>query len=308
MVAKKTRSAKIFKRTTRRSRTRNLDVRTEGQAKMFDNMVVEGPMTLVFARLEGCGPCERFKEQVWNPLSKLKNRSMNMVSIESNMIDKSGLNVRPTMYPTLMLVDKNKNANTLPRANTLEEDKAALMDLLTMKPNTAVGPKLVNTVGTPTPVASVTPMTPVASVTPMTPMASVTPMTPNSVVRNSPPRAANYGNSPFKEEAETTPKQNKPEKTSLMNTLMGVGPLTTTKSANKKTTPPNPASDLTPSPQDSLMQTANPESATPTQASIMQTQKGGAMLRAIKEATQSLRSMMNMRPKGRKTRSRSKRR
>jgi len=296
MVAKKTRSAKIFKRTTRRSRTRNLDVRTEGQAKMFDNMVVEGPMTLVFARLEGCGPCERFKEQVWNPLSKLKNRSMNMVSIESNMIDKSGLNVRPTMYPTLMLVDKNKKANTLPRANTLEEDKAVLMDLLTMKPNTGVGPKLVNTVGTPTPVASMTSMAPLA------------PVAPNTVVRNSPPRAAEYGNSPFKEEVETTPKEKNLDKKSLMNTLMSVSPLTTTKVANKRGTPPNPASDLTPSPQDRLMQTANPESATPTQATLMKSQSGGAMLRAIKEATQSLRSMMSMRPKGRKIRSRSKRR
>jgi len=291
MAAKKTRSAKIFKRTTRRSRSRNLDVRTEGQAKMFDNMVVDGPMTLVFARLEGCGPCERFKEQVWNPLSKLKNRSMNMASIESSMIDKSGLNIKPTMYPTLLLVDKNKKANTLPRANTLEEDKAALMDLLTMKPNTAVEPKLVNTVGTPTPA-----------------LAPVKVVTPNTVVRNSPPRAANYGNSPFKEEVETTPKENQSKKMSLMNTLMSVSPVTTTKVANKKGTPPNPASDITPSPQDSLVQTASPESATPTQATLMKSQSGGAMLRAIKEATQSLRSMMSMRPKGRKTRSRSKRR
>ena len=124
-----------------------LDVRSKNSLRLFENLILSGPLTLVFARLEGCGPCERFKEEVWSPLTKMKNKGMNMAMIESEMIPKTSLaNVPRKFYPTLMLVGPDKKAatfldengeptNSMPRKNTLEEDKETLSALL-QSPNT----------------------------------------------------------------------------------------------------------------------------------------------------------------------------
>jgi len=124
-----------------------LDVRSKDSLRLFENLMVNGPLTLVFARLEGCGPCERFKKDVWSPLTKLKNKGMNMAMIESQMLPKTSLaNVPTKFYPTLMLVGPDKKAatfldengeptNSMPRKNTMEEDRETLTALL-QSPNT----------------------------------------------------------------------------------------------------------------------------------------------------------------------------
>jgi hypothetical protein len=77
----------------------------------------------------------------------MKNKGMNMAMIESDMIPKTSLaNVPRKFYPTLMLVGPDKKAatfldengeptNSMPRKNTLEEDKETLSALL-QSPNT----------------------------------------------------------------------------------------------------------------------------------------------------------------------------
>jgi hypothetical protein len=77
----------------------------------------------------------------------MKNKGMNMAMIESEMIPKTSLaNVPRKFYPTLMLVGPDKKAatfldengeptNSMPRKNTLEEDKETLSALL-QSPNT----------------------------------------------------------------------------------------------------------------------------------------------------------------------------
>ena len=147
-------SRKVNRRTRRsHPRGRNtvnskvLDVRSKDSLRLFENLMVNGPLTLVFARLEGCGPCERFKKDVWSPLTKLKNKGMNMAMIESRMLPKTSLaNVPTKFYPTLMLVGPDKKAatfldengeptNSMPRKNTMEEDRDTLTALL-QSPNT----------------------------------------------------------------------------------------------------------------------------------------------------------------------------
>jgi hypothetical protein len=147
-------SRKVNRRTRRsQPRGRNtvnskvLDVRSKDSLRLFENLMVNGPLTLVFARLEGCGPCERFKKDVWSPLTKLKNKGMNMAMIESQMLPKTSLaNVPTKFYPTLMLVGPDKKAatfldengeptNSMPRKNTMEEDRETLTALL-QSPNT----------------------------------------------------------------------------------------------------------------------------------------------------------------------------
>jgi hypothetical protein len=136
-------------RTTRRNRSKGkvLDVRSSRHGKLLDNLMVKGPLTLVFARLEGCGPCERFKKEVWTPLTKLKNRSMNLASIESSAMANTSLApYTPQQYPTIMLVGPDKKpatfvdesgqkTNSMPRKNTLSEDKATLSSLVQSMPS-----------------------------------------------------------------------------------------------------------------------------------------------------------------------------
>ena len=119
-----------------------LDARSKKDVKLFENMIVTGPLTLVFAKLQGCGPCERFNKDVWSHLTKLKKRGMNLASIDSELINNTSLaNVPRKFYPTLLLVGKDKKAaifkdengqltNAMPRKPTLEEDKKALSALV----------------------------------------------------------------------------------------------------------------------------------------------------------------------------------
>ena len=118
MAAAKTRKNALFKRMTRKAKKggKVLDVRSKKDARMFENMIVQGPLTLVFAKLEGCGPCHRFEKDVWSPLTKLKNRGMNLASIESKMIENTSLaNVPRKFYPTLLLVGPDKKPATFIR-------------------------------------------------------------------------------------------------------------------------------------------------------------------------------------------------
>ena len=146
-VNRRLRGGKTHRNSRKPVKSKVLDVRSKNSLRLFENLILSGPLTLVFARLEGCGPCERFKEEVWSPLTKMKNKGMNMAMIESEMIPNTSLaNVPRKFYPTLMLVGPDKKAatfldengeptNSMPRKNTLEEDKETLSALL-QSPNT----------------------------------------------------------------------------------------------------------------------------------------------------------------------------
>ena len=127
------------KNRTNKRRAANLDVRSDGAVKMFEKTLVNGPLTLVFVKLEGCGPCDRLNEDVWSPLTKLKNRSINLARVDSKVFSKTSLaNTPPKFYPTLMVVGKDgkpasfkdKDGNlthSMPRQDTLSEDKPRLI-------------------------------------------------------------------------------------------------------------------------------------------------------------------------------------
>jgi hypothetical protein len=134
--------AKTYKNKTRKVRAANLDVRSDGAVKMFEKTLINGPLTLVFVKLEGCGPCDRLNQDVWSHLTKLKNRSVNLARVDSKVFPNTSLaNTPPKYYPTLMVVGKDgkpatfkdKDGNlthSMPRQNTLSEDKEALSSLV----------------------------------------------------------------------------------------------------------------------------------------------------------------------------------
>jgi len=109
---------------------------------MFENLIVQGPLTLVYVNAKWCGACHRFNKEVWSPLTKLKNKGMNLASVDSEMIGKTSLaDVPRKFFPTLMLVGRDKKpaefkdengqpTNAMPRKDSLIEDRKTLSALI----------------------------------------------------------------------------------------------------------------------------------------------------------------------------------
>jgi hypothetical protein len=129
---------------TRRNgrKPRVLDVRSRGAVKAFENLIVQGPLTLVYVNAKWCGACHRFNKEVWSPLTKLKNKGLNLASVDSEYINKTSLaNVPRKFFPTLMLVGRDKKpaefkdengqpTNAMPRKESLTEDRETLSALV----------------------------------------------------------------------------------------------------------------------------------------------------------------------------------
>jgi hypothetical protein len=110
--------------------------------KQLEKMMVNGNLTIVFVKAKWCGACHRFNDEVWSPLTKLKNRSMNLAAVDSEMIGQTSLaNVPRKYYPTLLLVGKDKKpatfidedgspTNAMPRNDSLDDDREALSNLV----------------------------------------------------------------------------------------------------------------------------------------------------------------------------------
>jgi hypothetical protein len=89
-----------------------------------------------------CGACHRFNKEVWSPLTKLKNKGLNLASVDSEYIGKTSLaNVPRKFFPTLMLVGRDKKpaefkdengepTNAMPRKESLTEDRETLSALV----------------------------------------------------------------------------------------------------------------------------------------------------------------------------------
>jgi thiol-disulfide isomerase/thioredoxin len=135
-----TRNRRVTRRNGRKPRV--LDVRSRGAVKAFENLIVQGPLTLVYVNAKWCGACHRFNKEVWSPLTKLKNKGLNLASVDSEYIGKTSLaNVPRKFFPTLMLVGRDKKpaefkddngepTNAMPRKDTLSEDRETLSALV----------------------------------------------------------------------------------------------------------------------------------------------------------------------------------
>ena len=306
MASIKTRKNAVFKRNTRKAKKggKVLDVRSKSHVKMFENMIVKGPLTLVFAKLEGCGPCEQFNKNVWSPLTKLKNRGMNMASIESKMIENTSLaSVPRKFYPTLLLVGPDKKpatfmdesgqpTNAMPRGNSLEEDMKSLSALVknpsvanaSVKINTE---KMMNNTNNANENSDNNNSDNNNSVNENT--EANEPVVERSIsrlpipipARDSPKREMNYGASPFDEDDATVP--------SLMNSLVTAKlPI---KVATAKSGAPDVAADIIVSTKPSL-KTAT---AAIVNEETDKRMKGGFLLNAIRRENDSLKAVLEMR-------------
>ena len=125
-----------------RKKSSVLNVRSGGAVKSFEKLLSKGPLTIVYINAKWCGACHRFNDEVWSPLTKLKNRSVNLANVDSEFIGKTSLaHIPRKFYPTLMLVGKDKKpatfedeegnpTNAMPRNSTLSEDRETLSNLV----------------------------------------------------------------------------------------------------------------------------------------------------------------------------------
>jgi hypothetical protein len=299
------------KRVTRKGgKGKVLDVRSDAAVKAFEKRLSSGPLTLVYVNAKWCGACHRFNDEVWSHLTKLKNKSVNLASVDSEMIGKTSLaNVPRKFYPTLMLVGKDKKpatfkdeegnaTNAMPRNNTLSEDREALSNLVK---NPSINSSIYNSLQ-----KSLTP-----SVIP-----SVIPSMNSSISiaarANSPDRASvskkSLAKSPFEslngmpnemDSQDTLRSQNKTATLNLENSQSASRTINTMKmdsnskrmgsSSSKQiasSSPPDIGADLVSS------QTKSP---TPTAGTVVESIKGGTMLGAITRKTAQLKSMLKLR-------------
>ena len=300
------------RRVTKKQRKgKVLHVRSNAAVNLFEKLLSKGPLTLVFVKKETCGPCHRFDDEVWQPLTKLKNKSVNLATVDSEMLGNTSLSsAPPKFYPTLMLVGKDKKpatfedeegnpTNAMPRNNTLSEDREALSNLVM---NPTVKPSMK---------ASMSPMSPSmqsmqasmnrsmqASMSPSMSSSMSPSMTSsmNALARSNSPRRANVtkkslARSPFEpldtmEVTSDIPRTVSTMKINSSNKQMG----NTSSRRILTSTPPDPASDLVAS---------QSRSPTPT-ASVMPEPIKGGMLTAIRQRVASLKSVLNLRSSTRK--------
>ena len=131
------------RKTRKNNRNGNvLNVRSGGAVSSFEKLLSKGPLTMVFIKASWCGACHRFNDEVWDPLTKLKKKNVNLAAVDSEVIGKTSLaNVPRKFYPTILLVGKDKKpavfkdetglpTNSMPRNSSLAEDREEFTKLV----------------------------------------------------------------------------------------------------------------------------------------------------------------------------------
>ena len=256
-----------------------LDVRSAKHLKMFENLIVQGPLTIVFVKAKWCGACHRFNDEVWNSLTKLKNRNMNLASVDSEIIGQTSLaNVPRKFYPTLLLVGKDKKpatftdedgtpTNAMPRNNTLEEDREALSNLVQSPTTVHLSPSN---------------MSPSA-----TTAQSNLAKSPYSTMVSMPLEDTIYRQTPYPEPMASQPMASQP----MASRPVASQPMASQPMAPRtiSITPPDIGSDLVAS---------QTQSKTGTSGVLGETTRGGGLLDAIRSKTASLKAMLHLRRHG----------
>ena len=273
--------------------------------KAFENLIVQGPLTLVYVNAKWCGACHRFNKEVWSPLTKLKNKGMNLASVDSEMIGKTSLaDVPRKFFPTLMLVGRDKKpaefkdengqpTNSMPRKESLEEDRKTLSALVQTPLNHPLNSATPMASPVPSPMAS-----PVASPVPSPASQSLSvntePLELSEVERS----ISNVPLSGSTKRQTMNSMPASPFEATLESEMPSIkSTATVNKSSktikNRKTSVPDVASDLL------ATQTS---SKTGTAAALANDRmRGGGLLQAIRQQVRSLDAVLGMR-KNKKTR------
>ena len=286
-----------------------LDVRSPAGVKLFERLMVNGNLTIVFVKADWCGACHKFNDEVWSNLTKLKKKNMNLASVDSEMIGKTSLaDVPRKFYPTLLLVGKDKKpatfvdeegnpTNAMPRNGSLSEDREAFTNLV----QSSLPHKTVSTPGiseTITNTMNKSTLQPMSSNDEMIspPLTNLSARGRNSLSRNT---LNNVGKSPFDSKTGNVPSvmnemENTSQKTLPVNSptasptsLLETVQRTVTSLPITANRAPDVGSDLVAS----QSKAASGSAAVISKANM----RGGRLLSAIRNKTASLKAMLKLR-------------
>lgn len=113
----------------------NPDVRSKKDIPGFESLLGRGPLTIVLVYADWCGHCQTFKQNMWNEVSQMPEKTVNTASVHYDMVENTSLkNAKIDGYPSLLLVGTDKKpatfkseegaTNAMPAPNSVEELKS----------------------------------------------------------------------------------------------------------------------------------------------------------------------------------------
>lgn len=123
------------KRQTKVGKIDPIDVRSKSDVGAFEGLLGRGPLTIVLVYADWCGHCQTFKQNMWNEVTAMPNKSLNTASVHYDMVENTSLkNAKIEGYPSLLLVGTNKQpasfqengkeTNALPTPQSINELKS----------------------------------------------------------------------------------------------------------------------------------------------------------------------------------------
>jgi len=120
-------------KSSRKSSSKRIDVRSAGDVPAFESLLGRGPMTIVLVHADWCGHCQTFKENIWNKVPNSPTNKINTASVHHDMLENTSLaGSKLEGYPSLLLVGKDKKpavyknnegneTNAMPQPENAEE-------------------------------------------------------------------------------------------------------------------------------------------------------------------------------------------
>ena len=113
----------------------NPDVRSKKDIAAFEGLLGRGPLTIVLVYADWCGHCQTFKQNMWNEVSQMPEKTVNTASVHYDMVENTSLkNAKIDGYPSLLLVGTDKKpatfkteegaTNAMPAPESVEELKS----------------------------------------------------------------------------------------------------------------------------------------------------------------------------------------
>jgi thiol-disulfide isomerase/thioredoxin len=122
------------RRQTKKGRVNPVDVRSKKDVGAFEGLLGSGPLTIVLVYADWCGHCQTFKQNMWNQVTAMPNKTLNTASVHYDMVENTSLkNAKIDGYPSLLLVGTDKKpatfkedgsqTNAMPAPQSIEELK-----------------------------------------------------------------------------------------------------------------------------------------------------------------------------------------
>ncbi len=122
------------RRQTKKGKLNPIDVRSQKDVGAFEGLLGKGPLTIVLVYADWCGHCQTFKQNMWNEVSSMPNKTINTASVHYDMVDKTSVkNAKIDGYPSLLLLGTDKKpatfkgesgqTNAMPTPESIEELK-----------------------------------------------------------------------------------------------------------------------------------------------------------------------------------------